>query len=365
MKKLMLALLVMVFLLAACGSPAEETPVANNAPANAPDTAEEEQGTDEDAETSEEPAVEVEPDKIKLALSPYASYAVLYFGVVEGFFAEQNLDVEIVEMVRPAEILAALASGQIDVAANTVDVGSLAAIAEGAGIMMVADKGFLDPNAACSYSGWFATDELLASGELDDINNIVGKKVSLTRATYFEYAMDKLLEPAGLSVDDLEIVEMPIPTRYESIVSGAIDIGVFAEPWILRGRQEGAGDIWVSYEESLPYAQYAVIYYGSTLIEDNPDAGNRFMAGYMKAVQMYNEGKTDRNVELMAEFTQSSLEEARDTCWQTFQPDLSINGESVLDFQTWAFNKGYLDQELTIDQIYDESFLEYARSQMP
>lgn len=307
---------------------------------------------------------DLEPITIKLGLFPYSSYAPLYYALAEGYFSEQGIEIDIVDFTRQSDAVVALATGQIDVSGGVIDVATLVAIGEGNGLKIVADKGYVDPNSTCAYGAWMARSELLESGELD-ITDIADKKVVLTKAGFFEFAMDKLLAPAELSTDDLEIIEMPAPSRLDALQTGAIDIAQVGEPWITRTLATGSAGIWLSFEETLPDAQYAVLWFGPTITEENPEAGYRFMIAYLQAVRQYNQGKTDRNVALMAEFTNSPLEEASSTCWQAFTLDGSVNLDFVLEFQQWAFDKGYLNRTMAVEEFWDGRFLEYAQENLP
>lgn len=299
---------------------------------------------------------------VKIGMLPYGSYLPLYIALSEGYFAEQGLNVEVIDFKTQSDAVIALAAGQIDVTGGLIDVATLAANAEGAGIKIVADKGYNDPNADCSYSSWMANQDLLDSGVLDDLSNMAGRKVILIPAGYLEYVMDITLAPAGLSTDDLIVENIPVPSRGEALQSGAVDVGLMGEPWISRMLATGEVGIWKTFEEIMPNSQLGVLWYGPTLTEDHPEIGNLFMVGYLKAVQQYNEGKTEQNVALMAEFTNSTIEEAQNTCWQPLEPNGNVNIDTVLDFQKWANENGYLDQTLTEDEIWDSRFLEYAQN---
>lgn len=320
-----------------------------------------------DTESTIAPVVETMsvPIKIKVALFPYSSYAPLYYAQAEGYYKEQGLDVEFVDFKSQSDAIVALASGQVDVSGGVLDAASLTAISEGTGLKIVADKGYIDPSSTCPYSAWMARKDLLDSGELNDISQIKGKKVAFPKTSFFEYAMDKLLSANGLDTNDIEIVDIPAPTRLEALSTGAVDIAQMGEPWITRTLAAGSATTWYPFEESLPNAQFAVIWYGPSITIENPDAGNRFMVAYMQAVQQYNQGKTDRNVELMAEFTKSTPEDASASCWLALTKDGNINVEFVLDFQQWALGKGYIDGAMTVDEFWDGSFLEYAHKHLP
>jgi NitT/TauT family transport system substrate-binding protein len=112
--------------------------------------------------------------------------------------------------------------------------------------------------------------------------------------------------------------------------------------------------------ELLPGAQFAVVLYGPTLLGENRGVGERFMAAYLKAVRQYNEGKTDRNIEIVAEFTELDPELLRAICWPTLQDDGSINAESVLDFQQWAVDNELLEAVVPVETFWDSTFIDYA-----
>jgi NitT/TauT family transport system substrate-binding protein len=298
-------------------------------------------------------------------LFPYSSYAPLYYAQAEGYYAEQGLDVEFVNFSKQSDVIAALAARQIDVSGGALDVATFAAIGTGAGIKIVADKGYVKPDATCPYGAWMVRNDLIDSGKLDNLSNIKGMKVVFSKAGFFEFAMDKLLAPTGLSVDDLDIIEMPVPARLEAFKTGAIDIAQVGEPWITRTLATGSAKIWQPFETYLPNAQYAVIWFGPTITKGNQDIGDRFMVAYLKAVRQYNQGKTEHNVALMADFTKSTSEVAAASCWQAFSSDSSVNLNFIHDFQQWAVEKGYLDRIIETNEYWDGSYLEYAYKQLP
>ena len=87
--------------------------------------------------------------KVKVSVLPFLTYAPLFIAKEEGFYAEQGLDVEFVPIDKNSDAMAPLIQGQIDVASGSFDVSTLNAIAKGANIKYVSDKGYLDPTG-CS-----------------------------------------------------------------------------------------------------------------------------------------------------------------------------------------------------------------------
>lgn len=301
----------------------------------------------------------LEPIKLRIGIFPFSSYLPLYMAQAEGYFAEQGLDVELVDFTRQADIIPALITKQIDVVGLAIDAATLSAINQEPGLKIVADKGVINANAKCSYGGFLANMALINSGDLNNPESLTEKTFIFPPASQFEYMLDQALLPFNLNTSEVTTAYMPIPTIFEAFQTGELDVAHMSEPWLSRVAETGKAGIWHSYEDLNPGGQLSVIIFGSSVTQENLEAGNRFMAAYLQAVQQYNQGKTDRNIELMAEFTNSDLASAASSCWLSFAPDGSVNLQSILDFQEWAIARGYVDNMLTIDQFWDGSYLDH------
>jgi NitT/TauT family transport system substrate-binding protein len=77
-------------------------------------------------------------------------------------------------------------------------------------------------------------------------------------------------------------------------------------------------------------------------------------------VRQYNEGKTERNLDIIEEATQLDRELLSQSCWPPIHSDAEISVEGMMDFQNWAMEKGYIDRVLSEDEFWDASFVEYA-----
>jgi len=300
-----------------------------------------------------------EPVKLKVVVLPFLSFGPLFIAEQEGYFAEQGLEVEFLRFAKQADATAAFIQGEVDVLAGAVNLAFLNAIARGSNIKFVADKGNLDPGG-CTYIAAVARRDLLESGELDNLAQLQGRRVAFRFGSASHYLTSKILEQAGLTVDDIEHLEIPAPSTIEAIADGSLDLSIAIDPWIVRSVQTGNADVWMRGEQVLPEYQIGYIGYGSTILDENPEAGWRFMVAYLKAVRQYNQGKTERNLEIMAEATGLDEELLLQACWPPIRQDGTINVDSVLDFQSWAVANGYVDNKVTEEQFWDPSFVEYA-----
>jgi len=300
-----------------------------------------------------------EPVHLKVMVLPYLSYAPFYIAQEEGYFTEQGLEVEFVRMDDTSQSIVALIKGDLDVSSGTMEISVLNSILEGTNIKYVADKGYMDPDG-CDYLAWVARKDLIDSGILDDTKNIAGKKIDFDKTSTDAYFLEMMLKDTGLTSEDVEDIELSPPNRLESLINGGIGIGIFGEPWTTRA-VNGGGVIWKSPRIETPNFPYSMVFFGPNLLDKNPDAGEHFMVAYLKGVQQYNLGKTNRNIEIIARETQLSPEEIKEICWQSIKPDGSVDLQQIMNFQAWAVSKGYLDRELSEEQLWDARFIDYAQ----
>jgi len=188
-----------------------------------------------------------------------------------------------------------------------------------------------------------------------------GRKGAFDTASIQSYFLDTLLNTAGLSLSDVSQVEFDSPANeLEAFANRSLDFSVQTEPWVTRLNDAGNALTWKTFNEILPDYQFGHNFFGPTLVDKNPDAGQRFMRAFLKAVRQYNLGKTERNIELMVKFSQLEQDLLNKACWPTFRADGSINADSVQKFQEWAVEQGLLDQVLTTEQFWDGRFVDEA-----
>lgn len=250
----------------------------------------------------------------------------------------------------------------MDVASGQVSTGMFNSIARGAQMKLVADKGYIDPKGCDNLA-------LVARKGLVDPKNVRpeplrGKKLNVIRGTWNDYYVEKLLSTIGLKPADFELVNIPSASQPEAMNKGTIDLTVQNEPFVTRLTEDGHSSILTPITQLLPNAETAVTVYGAKLLGANADVGKRFMVAYLKAVRKYNEGKSDSNVKTMSKYTKLDEALLKKMCWPTLRGDGVLDVKSVLEFQSWAATQKLVDQQLSEQQIYDPSFIQYANQKL-
>ncbi len=299
---------------------------------------------------------------LKVGVLDYLVFSPIFIAKDKGYFAAQGLDVELVNFGSTGgNMVPALLQRQLDVGTLALSSSLLNAIAQGADIKIVGENGYLNPASSCPTIAWVESKALLDSGRLKTPSDLKGKKVIAFTGNIFEFALDRLLKENGLSQTDVQLVNIQDnPTRLQGLGNGSIDLAPLGEPWITRAQAAGAGDIWMPLSRVIPDYPSGVFEFGPTILNDNPDAGVRFMVAYLKALQEYDRGKTEDNLAIIAKYTKLTPQEVKNVCWDSYRADGKIDPQILTDFAQWTVEKGYVDTPLSIDKIWDPQFVDQA-----
>jgi NitT/TauT family transport system substrate-binding protein len=299
------------------------------------------------------------PLRLKVLYVRFLSFAPIAIAQAEGYFRSQGLDVEMVTLPESAGATPELIKGELDVVAGMVKIGDFNAIARGASLRLVADKGHFE-DGPCVAAAFVARRDFAAGGSPDRPERLRGARFASRPFSFVEYLLELQLGRMGLSLSDVKLLRLPEAMVGEAISGDSLDIGELTEPDLTRALKSGRCAVWKPVQEIYPGAQLAAIYFGPNLLERNREAGRRFMAAYLQGVRQYSQGKTARNVEIISKETGLDPDLVRATCWQPIRGDGKINVESVLDFQRWAVRRGALDAVVPAEKFWDPSFAEAA-----
>lgn len=304
------------------------------------------------------PGTSVSRKKLTVATQPFLAQAPILIAHADSIFAEEGLDVELIQIANSTEGVPALLSGDLDVLPSSANPGLFNAMARGMAVRMVADRGYLDPNG-CTTAALAVPPGRAAATRA---NPRLVKRISVERQFGTLYMIEKALESVGLSVDSLDTRIIPPLPEAEALGKGQLDAAFVGEPWIARDVSAGKAEVWLPIEQVLPYLQSGYIFFGPNLLTRDPEAGRRFMVAYRRGVARLLEGKTPANVALMVRETGDTPELVRQSCWPSLHADGRIDLASTHEYQRWLQGKGLIPELATTDEMWDPRFLMYADS---
>jgi ABC-type nitrate/sulfonate/bicarbonate transport system substrate-binding protein len=198
--------------------------------------------------------------------------------------------------------------------------------------------------------------DLFDKGIVTNVSDLRGRKIAVRDS---DYDLFNVLALGNLSRDDVEAVDMDFTSIIPAFKNSAIDAGLVTEPYITQARNNGAAVILVPAQDFIPDWPLP-LYYGPAILDKDPDLGRRFMVAYILGVKQYNEGKTDRNLEIIGNYTQLDRELLNQSCWYPIAADGNLPRQSVRTYVDWMYTNKKIAQNLNDDQLFDTSFVTYA-----
>ena len=290
-----------------------------------------------------EPDAKRELPKVRLSVSHLLNWAPIMIAKDEGFFHDEGVDVEFVNQLTSQEDLVALLSGDLDVLSGPTRGSFFSAISQGAKIKIVAGAGFLARDG-CTFYG------IVRRPDRPTVKRLRASREGLSR-----FITSRMLERVGIDINTLNVMRVPDPVAVRSLEKGSIDAIAAAEP--LLTRMKSIGPVWLAAEKIVPDFQFSTITFGERLLYKDRETGARFLRAYNRGVAQYLEGKTERNVAIIAKATGEAPDLIRRACWLPMRSDLSVNWQSLEEFQTWAKKEGLIQHILTRDQVIDSTFV--------
>ncbi len=183
-------------------------------------------------------AAAAEAASLKVAHSTWVGFGPFYVAREKGFFAAEGLDVELIVMEDVKTRLPALAAGRVDVTTTTVDTV----------------LNFYSARRPFRYL--FAIDDskggdgIVADKDIRAVADLKGKKVAFSEGSVSQFYLSVLLKENGLSLADVEMVNMDAGSAGAAFVARRVQAAVTWEPWLTRGRQAAHGHVLVDSSSS-------------------------------------------------------------------------------------------------------------------
>ncbi|MDF0600555.1 ABC transporter substrate-binding protein [Psychromarinibacter sp. C21-152] len=253
-------------------------------------------------------------DKLTLVLDWFVNpdHGPIVIAQEKGYFAEAGLEVEIVAPADPADPPKMAAAGKADLAISYQPQLHLQ-VAEGLPLKRVGTLVATPLNCLL----------VLEDGPIDSVADLEGRKVGFSVAGVEEALLSAMLAPAGLGMDDIELVNVNWSLS-PSLMSGQVDavIGAFRNFELNQMEIEGVGGrCFYPEEEGVP--AYDELIYVANPNRMDPEAIDRFLAATEQAVQ-YIVNHPQDSWEIFAA-TSAELDDALNAkAWQDTWPRFAL-----------------------------------------
>lgn len=304
-------------------------------------------------------------DQVKVSVYQSVSDAGIYIAIDKGYFAEQDISVETIQLDSVSSVVTALASGQVDVAGGAPSAAIYNAARQGIGIKVVADKGSMQ--AGAGYLGLVVRSAL--ADQIKSPADLRGHNVALAGfgvGTTNEIAMSEMLRTLGLQEGDLTLQNLSFGDSVAALASGSVDAAYLIEPLMQSAEQKGIGKLLITGDRMYPNQQVAVLLYGPDFVAKRKAVAQRFMLAYLKGVRDYNNAFR-RNIDraaitaiLSKNTTVKSAALYDKMIMPGLDPDGKVNAAGMANDMRWYLSKGYLKEAVDVAKAIDTSFAEEA-----
>lgn len=273
-----------------------------------------------------------------------------------GYFEEEGLDVDMRGFSGPGDSIPPVISGDLDITLTTLH-----------NLTLVAGKDAAPLTAIYFLDSSHGADAIVARDGIDEVSDLKGQDVAVTRHEANHMLLILALESAGMTEDDINIVNMSADDAGAAFLSERVDAAVTWEPWVSRAsKREGAGVVFST--RDAPDTILNTISVRRDSIESSPEKLKAFVRAVDRGVQ-YLDSNQQKAVPIIADWLEADETDIKamlgDDRIYDLEDNLSLFGtrkdgpaidalESVIDFLD---ERDLIDARPDIDSLTDPSLI--------
>jgi NitT/TauT family transport system substrate-binding protein len=213
----------------------------------------------------------------------------VYIGINKGFFAAENLNIDLFFVQSSANLVQQLTAGSLHITMSTGLVDPIRAIDQGAPIAIVRFEVQAPPYA------------LMAKASIKSLKELKGKTISLGGPKDItRIYVERMLAPHGVKPSEFDMVFAgATAARASALQSGAVDAAILLPPFNFHATAAGFNDLGltIDYAKDLPFS--------GTVINRNWAAANgavlqRLLSAHGRSVEWFYDARNrDEAVKMM------------------------------------------------------------------
>lgn len=359
---LMALLVITALFVAACGAaaPQEEAAPAESGDEAVP-AADANEAEESAAQSEEAPAAEMDQVTLRLSWRWKAEFAPLVLTVDKGFFAEQNIDVELLEGKGSGEVVPLIGNKSDDFGYLNLTTVAIA-IGKGMPVKVVSGLMGKHPSALAFY----------ADQNIKEPKDLEGKSIALAPGEAFAVIYPSFADKWEIDTSKVKTVQLDTGVKNQAFLEGQIDVlPVYVNNELpqIRRMSDKPIEILVPGEWGFNTLANGIITHDD-MIRDNPDLVRRFVTavinGYEYALDHPEEAVdavTKRSEELASQPRESLLEQVQMTLDFIHSPATEGKPIGWMAEEDWQSTVGPLyesnaiEEKLPLDTFYTNEFV--------
>ena len=282
-------------------------------------------------------------DTVTIGYLPSDHDAALFVADAQGKFAENNINTKLVQFNNGGDLMTAMASGDVDIGyvgitpvLSSIEKGVpvkviSAAQTEGSGIGVAKDSG------------------------INSVSDLAGKKIATPGDASIQHMLLKYyLGQNGMSIDDLKVSAMKVPSMNGALKTGKIDGMITFEPYVTIAEENGA-EIFVDSSEILPNHPCCVVVASDDFIKNHENETKTILEIHENATAYINNNTDEAAGLLPADIVKDVEIEKKALAGFPLISGLNASyKKDVMDFMNLEVEVGVLKKPISEDKIFWE-----------
>lgn len=311
-------------------------------------------------------------DHVDIGIGKSSSDAPWYVAQDLGFFKDEGLDVNLINLDSGAKVIAPLSKGQLDVGSGALSVGFYNAIAQGIKLRIVADRGHVSKDTL--YQTIFIRKDLIDSGAFKSLKDLKGKKIAFAAPGVTALSLaNETAKKAGIKFDDIIPVYMSFPQQFVALRNKAIDGSFMVEPQATEAVAAGFGVRFMNTQDVYPDEQVTVIFFSDKFAKERPAVAEKLMRAWIRAIRVYNDalkgGKlvgpgSDKIVQIIVKNFHMEPKLVRDMYAPAVDPSGAVNVDSIQKDLSFFQQRGWVPKSVSLNGVVDMTFAKKANAEL-
>lgn len=282
-------------------------------------------------------------DTVTIGYLPSDHDAALFVADAQGKFKENGINTKLVQFNNGGDLMTAMASGDVDVGYVGI-TPVLSSIAKGVPVKVISA-------AQTEGSGIVVAKD----SNINSVSDLAGKKIATPgEASIQHMLLTYYLEQNGMSISDLKVSAMKVPSMNDALKTGKIDGMITFEPYVTIAEKNGA-EVLAGSIDILPDHPCCVVAASDKFIESHPNETLKILEIHKNATDYIN-ANPDEAAALLPSDIVSDVEVEK-VSMSSFPFISGLNDtykQDVMDFMDLEVDLGILKQPLSQDKIFWE-----------
>jgi ABC-type nitrate/sulfonate/bicarbonate transport system substrate-binding protein len=298
-------------------------------------------GGEDEGASGQQDGEELTP--ITVGILPLSGLAPVWYGVEQGYFADEGLDVSM-----------EIGSGGAALAPAVLENDYQFAVGEYISLMLARENDVPVQVVSNLTNGADAADQginaLLVSRDsgIESVDDLAGKTIAVNGlGGVEEVAIRAILDDHGVDDSGIEFTELDFPDMNAAVEAGDVDVAAQPEPFVTLGEQAGLVNLLDPFYEALPSLPLGLIFASEDWLGDNPELAEAFNRALQRSIEAASDDETMR--EVTAANTDTEPDVVQDMALDRW--DAEVDRDNLQTLGELAARYGVLEEEPNLDEL--------------